>query len=116
MEVEGGKVGEGGGRNLEGYNTYLLVSPCFAGGFRKPSRGSTGSSLFQRRQWTQSRLQPPGLPNHTVSKFPGIFRTELHLDEKPKKDGYRKDMDLPKYLQAVKTETIRKKAKYYKTS
>ena len=50
MEVEGGKVGEGGGRNLEGYTTYLLVSPCFAGGFRKPSRGSTGSSLFQRRQ------------------------------------------------------------------
>jgi hypothetical protein len=39
------------------------------------------------------------LSNHTISKFPGVFRTELHLDEKPKKDGYRKDMDLPKYLQ-----------------
>jgi hypothetical protein len=40
-------------------------------------------------------VQDSSLPNHIISKFPNVFRTELHLDEKMKKNGHQKDMDLP---------------------
>jgi len=42
-----------------------------------------------------SRLQPPQSHNFQIP------HTELHLVEKTKKNGCRKDMDLPKYRQGL---------------
>jgi hypothetical protein len=40
-------------------------------------------------QWSRNLVQDSNFPDHTISKFPDVFRTELHFDEKPKKNGYR---------------------------
>ena len=40
-------------------------------------------------QWSRNLVQDSNFPDHTISKFPDVFRTKLHFDEKPKKNGYR---------------------------
>ena len=82
---------------------------------RESRRESCREKTVNCMRLSRNLVQDSNFPNHTISKFPGVeVRTELYFDEKPKKNGPRKDMDLRNIGKAGKTETIRKKAKYYK--
>jgi hypothetical protein len=82
-------------------------------------QGDLGNSLGFNRvektvnsmRWPQNLVQDSSLPNHIISKFPGVFCVELHLDEKTKKEWL---MDL-RGIGKVKTEIITTKPKDYKT-